>query len=138
MAKLESDYKAELGDMFAYIGFESERHEDKQTNYIADMSFSGNRVDGWVEVKWCDEDPPSLGALTHWTKGQEAWLVDRGRVGSGHSYLLLGTPHRHFLWRYDQLAAVRNLPFERAIFYCCCSAPNLSELAGFFKNCVRR
>lgn len=137
MNQSESDYKNSLEGMFRFMGFEAERHEDQHRNFIPDMSFAGNRTDGWMEVKWCDVDPPSLGALAHWTRGQEQWLHDRGRKGSGHCYLLVGTPRRHILWRYDSLAAVRGQRFEAAMLYAICVASDLEDLSAFLAKWIR-
>ena len=133
----ETEYKVLLLGMFHHMGWEAERHEDKQVNFIPDMSFAGHRTDGWMEVKWCEKDPVSLGALEHWTKGQEQWLYDRGRAGSGHCYLLVGTPRRHILWRYDSLGSIREQSFEAALHYSVHVSHDLVDLAGFLVRWVR-
>lgn len=115
---LEADYKISIGDCIAAIGWVPERHEDKVRNYIPDFSFAGDRIDGWIEAKYQRTEPTSLGAIAHYTRGQENWLRERGKHGSGNCYLLLGTPHANFLWRWDVLGKVRNLKFEDAVHYC--------------------
>jgi hypothetical protein len=133
----EDKYKNDLIGVFGYFGFQIDRHEDKFTNFIPDISFAGNRTDGWIEVKWCEKDPTSLGALDHWTKGQQSWLYDRGRAGSGHCYLLVGTPRHHILWRYDTLDTIRNQSFEAALQYAIHVAPDLYNLGDYFLRRVR-
>lgn len=133
----EAAYKNALVDAFHYLGWEAQRHEEKVANHVPDLSFSGNKKDGWIEVKWCDRDPVSLQSLQHWTRGQEQWLYDRGRVGSGHCYLLVGTPRRHILWRYDVLATVRGQTFESALHYAFIIEPAMVELCATLKSRVR-
>lgn len=130
MATPELDYKRRVLEALIFHSWQVQEHEDKQSNFIADVSFSANRADGWIEVKYCEEAPVSLGAIPHWTRGQEGWLFDRGRVGSGHCYLLVGTPEGNFLWRYDVLSTVRNQSFSSALQYAMIRERDIFGLAG--------
>jgi hypothetical protein len=118
MDDLEADYVKKIKNCMLAIGWVPQDHQDKVWNFIPDLSFAGQRAEGWMEVKWANTDPVSLGALRHWTHGQEEWLRTRGRVGSGNCYLLLGTSKANYLWRWDVLDKVRGLPFDQAVHYC--------------------
>lgn len=126
----EIDYKRHVVEALAFHGWRVQEHEDKQSNFIPDLSFSANKTDGWVEVKYCAEPPATLSQIEHWTAGQQAWLFERGRVGSGHCYLLVGTPHWNLLWRYDVLETVRHQSFAAAIGYVTVKEREIFDLAG--------
>lgn len=117
--------------------FETQAHEDKHERFIADVSFSGNFVDGWVEVKWCNKVPKTLDSIDHWTKGQENWLFNRGCKGSGHCYLLVGTPTMHVLWKFGMLAQARSIPWKQAAQLAVLRVPTLQELVLGFDYVAR-
>lgn len=107
-------------------GVRCQPHEDRIDKYIPDVSFSGNGTDGWIEVKYCETAPKQLASIDHWTKGQEQWLYDFGRVGSGHCYLLIGVgADSHYLWGYNKLAMVRNILFKDAKLLCAAKADGI-------------
>lgn len=114
--KTEQAYKLAVMLALEGAGYRCQAHEDKHSKYIPDVSFSGNYVDGWIEIKYCPDKPPkSLGDLEHWTKGQEQWLLDHHKVGSGHCYLLVGVRDANYLWRADDLAWARGCSFSAAV-----------------------
>lgn len=113
--KDEAAYKTDFVEAMRYFGMAVQEHEDKQSNYIPDLSFANNGIDGWIEVKYCDKPPASLDVIRHWTAGQEHWLVERGRSGSGWCFLLVGTPQMHVLFRYGCLSSIREQPFAKAL-----------------------
>lgn len=141
MNNLEQQFKLDV--MLALEGrrFKCQAHEDRHTKYIPDVSFSGNYVDGWMEVKFCTRAPATLGSLKHWTKGQEQWLRDMGRAGSGHCYLLVGVgpqdAMRSYLWRWDDLTAVRGMKFADAVRRARIQAGGVPDLAVQFDGLVR-
>lgn len=110
----ELKYKHELMALLRGLKFKVQDHEDMIQPFIPDLSFSFARTDGWIEVKYVDKLPASLGAIKHFTYGQQQWLVNRGMAGSGHCYLLVGTPGGHYLWRWSALGAVRDEPWAEA------------------------
>jgi hypothetical protein len=68
-------------------------------------------------VKWFPKalasDSHPFKSTSYFTKGQERWLMDHGRAGSGHCYLLVGTPTEHALIRYDALPGLRSQRWDR-------------------------
>lgn len=114
MTSSEADFSKAIQTAMNYLGWECQPHEDKVSNFIADLSFSANKVDGWMELKWCDQEPGTLNSIDHWTKGQEQWLERRGKAGSGMCFLVLGTPRQCYAWKWDKLSKVRNLSFTAA------------------------
>lgn len=112
---LELDYKHRLMALMRGAGFKVQAHEDLISKYISDLSFSGVGIDGWIEVKFLQDTPSSLGSIPHYTYGQQEWLTSRGAVGGGHCYLLVGTPDENYLWWAGVLTAVRDLPWADAV-----------------------
>ncbi len=111
----ELDFKRHLIVALTARGFVCQPHEDRYVNFIPDLSLSGFGFDGWLEVKYREKEPKTLNAIDHWTKGQEQWLCDRGEAGSGHCYLVVGTPSGCFVWNWSQLLAARHLPWPEAV-----------------------
>lgn len=114
MTSNEADFSKAIQTAMNYLGWECQSHEDKISNFIPDLSFSANKMDGWMELKWCNEEPGTLNSIDHWTKGQEDFLTRRGKVGSGLCFLVLGTPKQVYAWKWDKLARVRHVPFVAA------------------------
>lgn len=65
----------------------SQRHEDKYSTGIPDVSFALNGIDGWIELKAYEKWPN--GKLPHYTKDQANWLYSRRERGSGHIFILM-------------------------------------------------
>lgn len=63
-----------------------QRHEDKYSVGIPDLSYGVNGVNGWIELKACDKWP--TGGLPLFTNKQSNWLTDRGKTG-GHCFILV-------------------------------------------------
>ncbi len=112
--KDELEYKHEIMSLLKGRRWSVQAHEDKISNYIPDLSFGFQRVDGWIEVKYLPRVPKSLAAIPHYTYGQQEWLINRGAKGSGHCYLWVGTPNAHYLWRWSSLAEARVMPWAKA------------------------
>jgi len=110
----EIQYKRRVMAGLKAKGWHLQEHEDSLQSYIPDVSFGCSGVDGWIEFKYVKKFPTTLAHIDHWTRGQEDWLINRGRSGSGHCYLLLGTPDLHLVWRWQDLSRVRHIPFESA------------------------
>lgn len=130
MSDPEKDYKRRVTQALLFHGWLVQEHEDKFGNFIPDLSFSANRTGGWIEVKYCDPEPVCLDMIPHWTRGQEHWLYDHGRAGTGHCYLLVGTPDDNFLWRYSELRATRVQSFRGAWQSIFIKEPTIFDLAG--------
>jgi len=110
----ELEYKHDVMAILKGLGWKVQAHEDMISNFIPDLSFGFAGADGWIELKWVDKLPKSLNAIHHYTHGQQDWLIQRGKRGAGHCYLLVGTPHYHYLWRWDVLKEIRLLPWAAA------------------------
>lgn len=116
--KDELEFKRAVAAALQVFGWQTQEHEDSVGSFIPDLSFSANFVSGWIEVKYCHKPPKTLGAIKHYTKGQEDWLVRHGRAGSGHCYLLVGTPEESRLARWDALSQLRDRPWVAAAPLC--------------------
>lgn len=135
----ELKYKHDLMEALQAYGYHVQAHEDSISNYIPDLSIAGNFVDAWVEVKYCRTPPKTLGTIKHYTKGQESWLIQRGRAGCSHCYLLVGTPKLHLLLPWFHLHKARDMPWvqltQQAV--CVIAAPDMQKLAQGFCGRVR-
>ena len=75
----------------------AQRHEDRYSTGIPDISFALAGVDGWLELKKLPEapkNPDRIFKIPHLLPEQVLWLNGRGDAGKGHSYLLLHTGNR--------------------------------------------
>jgi hypothetical protein len=114
----ELEYKHRIIGVMGALGFDVQAHEDKLYNFIPDLSFAFGGRDGWIEVKYAQRPPKTLGSISHYTYGQQQWLIDRGANGSGSCFLLVGTPDHNFLWRWDALATARVMLWDDAVTRC--------------------
>ena len=134
---LELEYKRSVADALRTMGWNIEEHEDKVRNFIPDLSFGAHGFDGWIEVKFADRVPKTgLRSIKHYTKGQEDWLIDRARAGSGHCYLLLGTGAGHYAWRAESLRKARAGTYIAAQSLCCCRVPAPPEYTLPIAECL--
>lgn len=69
-----------------------QRHEDKHSPAIPDLSYAIGRVDGWIELKtlpqWPKKDDTGV-RIGHLTADQLNWLESRGAHGNGQVFVLL-------------------------------------------------
>lgn len=113
MSDREQRYKRKV--MIGLTGYkwDIQAHEDSYEKFIPDVSFAAHKIDGWIEIKYVDRFPKTLGHIEHYTKGQELWLAKRGRTGSGACFLLVGHPELHVLLHWSKLAKARGAPWEQ-------------------------
>lgn len=114
MIDSEREYKAVVCNGLRALGWSIQWHEDKYANYIPDVSFGAHGIDGWIEVKFRREPPKTLGHISHYTIGQEDWLIERGQRGSGACYLLVGTGAGHLLLPHSALRNARTATYIAA------------------------
>lgn len=103
----EIEYKRLVTNGLRYHGWDVQWHEDAYENFIPDISFGAHGHHGWIEVKFVQKPPKTIGGIKHYTKGQEDWLVTRGEAGAGRCYLLLGTGAGHLLLPHTSLRNAR-------------------------------
>lgn len=71
----------------ATIGlWDVQRHEDKYSVGIPDISYGSEGVNGWIELKAYNKWPN--GSLPHFTSKQANWLTNRGKKG-GLCFILI-------------------------------------------------
>ncbi len=66
----------------------AQRHEDKHTKGIPDVSYSMNGVNGWIELKTVEINKLGKVNIPHFTAEQRQWLKRHGRRG-GHCFLFV-------------------------------------------------
>ena len=81
-----------------------QRHEDKYSVGIPDLSYGANGKNGWIELKAYDKWPS--GPLPHFTAEQLNWLQNRGRKGN-NCWLLVRINRTILLFKWDKLNALR-------------------------------
>jgi len=131
----EDEYQGAIVAGLEAKGWAIQVHSDENCRYIPDLSFSANGIGGWIEVKYCPQRPKTLGHIKHYTKGQELWLRMHGEKGTGHCYVLVGTPWEHFLVRWDALKLARTTPFLSLLSLLgVCVTPTLQEMCYFLNR----
>ena len=75
----------------------AQRHEDKYTKGIPDVSYSMNGVNGWVELKTVEINKLGKVNIPHFTAEQRQWLKRHGRRG-GHCFLFVEVTGGNKLW----------------------------------------
>lgn len=74
----------------------AQRHEDKHSTSIPDVSYAMGSVDGWIELKYMNEvaTARSLNSKTfdfhrdHFPEEQRNWLTERARRGAGNVFVI--------------------------------------------------
>jgi hypothetical protein len=77
----------------------AQRHEDRLTAGIPDVSFALNGVDGWLELKALVRAGASVNLGL--SNEQAIWLYRRGKIGSGHCFVLARIEKEHLLFQYN-------------------------------------
>lgn len=98
----------------------AQRHEDRYSPDVPDVSFALNGVDGWAELKVVDPTPKpdALLRIAHFTSGQRNWLYKRGRAGTGHCFLLAKAEPWFLLIRWHMLPELDRLPMRDWVSMC--------------------
>ena len=130
--KSEQEYKRKLVALLQERGAHTQLHEDKDMNYVPDLSCAINGCDWWIEIKYCKKVPPKLSSIEHYTKGQRDWLVKRGQAGGGRCYLLVGLPQFELLIDYSQLLKLH----DRSIDYVQTHAMWFPDLSSVVRHIV--
>lgn len=100
-------------------GLLTAHHEDMLNVGLPDLSYSGNGVHGFIELKWVEAWPVRSTTplrLPHYTKEQRHWLLSRGRSG-GHCWLLLRVGKEHLLFDHERAQHVGEM--ERCLLTAC-------------------
>ena len=99
----------------------AQRHEDKHTKGIPDVSYSMNGVNGWIELKTVEVGKAGKVSIPHFTTEQRQWLKRHGRRG-GHCFLFVEITNSKQLWSslyvlvpYDKIDTVGDLALEEMI-----------------------
>jgi len=84
--------------------WDAQRHEDKYSVGIPDVSYGLNGVNGWIELKAYSKWPTK--GFPHLEPEQVNWLIDRGRKG-GYCFLMAKIVNTILIFRWthvDELA----------------------------------
>lgn len=98
-------------------GIDWQRHEDKYSVGIPDLSFGLDGIGGWVELKYREafpQDPDQAVRCRHFTHEQRAWLKRRGRA-SGHCFLLWQIGKEYFLFDWRSVSLIGKLTRQQLI-----------------------
>ncbi len=96
----------------------AQRHEDKHSNGIADVSYGAMGFDGWIELKNMHAVPrgakPWDISWEKFTEEQRNWLTKRSRVGSGRVFLVCAFGPMVVAWRWSTIGPMLgNQNFEQ-------------------------
>jgi len=85
-----------------------QRHEDRMTAGIPDLSYAIDGADGWIELKSMAAWPvrPGTRVDVGITPEQVLWAEQRGAAGSGRCFVLIRVGREHLLVRWNR---ARNL-----------------------------
>jgi hypothetical protein len=87
---------------------ELQRHEDRYSLGVPDVSYSALQVNGWIELKECHEWPvrsETVLRIKHYTEDQRGWLFRHGERG-GYCWLLLQVGKDYLLFNHLQAQGV--------------------------------
>lgn len=93
--------------------WEAQRHEDKYSTGIPDISYSTNHH-GWIELKYLKSKPSghdTVMRIKHYTAQQRNWLKKHGRKG-GKCFILLQVDKCYMIFTWDQCAIVGSTNYD--------------------------
>lgn len=135
----EAMYQDKLLTALHSRGWKTQVHDDKCCPFIPDLSFAAHGVDGWIEVKWLNKLPKTMGHIRHFTFGQEQWLKKVGMFGSGHCFLWIGSKDKHWIIKWQSLYShFRVIPFADAMDLAFLTESSLEELCDKMTNSIKR
>lgn len=100
----------------AGVDVEWQRHEDQLSTGISDVSYSGNQVNGWIELKASDTWPVEF--RTKLRKRQRIYLTLHGTKG-GHCFVLHQLGEEYLLYDYTHVFSMEGLCKEDVISKAC-------------------
>ena len=93
--------------------WESQRHEDKLSTGIPDVSYS-TTLHGWIELKFIAEPPKRASTILripHYTAEQRNWLERHGKRG-GRCFLLLQVGREYLLFDWTGALSVGRVTMD--------------------------
>lgn len=95
--------------------WDCQRHEEKYSVGIPDVSFAMKGINGWLELKYLKEWPKSGPVLIpHFTPQQKNWLYKRNEHG-GNCFLLLQIGDHYVAINGDKVLDVGSLDKEQLL-----------------------
>lgn len=95
--------------------WEAQRHEDKLTSGIPDVSYSMNGVHGWIELKYLSKPPNGNSAIMvikHYTPDQRNWIERHGKAG-GRVFILLRVDTTYMLFDWKDTRYVGRVSYKQ-------------------------
>lgn len=92
--------------------WEAQRHEDKLTSGIPDVSYSITHH-GWIELKYLPDKPKrdnSILKIDHYTPEQRNWLTLHGARG-GLCFLMLQVDKTYMIFDWTKAQRIATLPY---------------------------
>lgn len=121
-------------------GILTTHHEDLLNAGVPDLSYSGNGVNGFIELKWLEAWPKredTTVRIPHYTKEQKHFLLTRGRAG-GRCWLLLRVGREHLLFDHESAQYVGELhraeTCARTVMLCTDGKINFELLARYITH----
>jgi len=98
----------------------AQRHEDKLTLGIPDVSYGARKANGWIELKYLPAWPKQAKTevkIEHYTTEQKRWLRNRGQYG-GLCWLFLRVGDEFMLFDWQQAQLVGKLTKSELLTLC--------------------
>lgn len=104
--------------------WDAQRHEDKISLGIPDVSFGFKGKNGWIELKYLEDYPKKESSpirIKHFTPEQKIWLEVRQMFG-GNCWVLIGISKDIYLFKAEDLTGIgvnlnRNQFMKKAFSY---------------------
>lgn len=107
-----------MRDHLRHCDIDMQRHEDKLSKGVPDVSYGFHRVNGWIELKYIEQpkDPDNLLRCPHFTGTQRRWLMDRGTHG-GHCFVMLQVGREYMLFDHIGCQFIGNVSLAKLRTY---------------------
>lgn len=129
----EAEYEVMIIGALKYNDIRADPIKSKNNNYVPDLVFSGKWTTGLIEVKM-NPDSVGLGAIDHWTRGQQDFLERHGRLGSGHSYLWVWSPGVQAVFHWESFPLLREGSWSDCLLLASYKSRFLADLAADFAS----
>ena len=120
--------------------WDAQRHEDKITLGIPDVSFGANGINGWMELKHVKKYPVKLKSpiiIRHFTNYQKLWLERRQKY-AGNCWLLIRIEEDFYLFEGNKIRLVGvSMHKDDFMRECYSSRTNINKhFANWLYNCL--
>lgn len=106
--KNEIFFKSHIVDNLMSFGVACDKIECISKSGIPDLLYAGNKIFGWIEVKYLKQWPvreDTVVKFKHFTKEQRQWIYLRGQV-TGCTFVLIGIGEDFLLFDHKKVFSI--------------------------------